>query len=184
LVADDNQEVSLPIGSALHARNRCLMAIREDEEGKPSSTRVMVLDRFEQEGPTGYSRVRLSPKTGRQHQIRVHMAAIGHPLVADHLYGTNCGLSWTGAEEGSGRLERFALHAESLTIIHPVTGKPLTITAPLASDIASLYQALKQNLSVQSFPLDNDFAEPDFAAGEQGRRFSHIPIGEHEHDAL
>ena len=75
----------------------------------------------------GRSLVRLTPFTGRTHQLRVHMAHIGHPLVGDWLYGSR-----------SERIDRPALHAASLTFVHPITGETLSLSAPLPKDMERL----------------------------------------------
>lgn len=86
------------------------------ETGKPAQTDWKVL-RHEADGTT---RVRLSPLTGRSHQLRVHMQALGHPILGDPLYA-----------EGAARdYERLMLHAESLRIRHPDGGKHMTFSAP------------------------------------------------------
>jgi len=81
--------------------------------------------------------VRLFPRTGRTHQIRVHLAAIGHPVVGDQVYG--------GARRRSGHgpplITRHALHAERLTLQHPRTGEPVTFTAQIPDDLAALCNA-------------------------------------------
>ena len=74
------------------------------------------------------SLVKLVPETGRTHQLRVHMASIGHPLAGDWLYGT----------EDSAPIARPALHSYALTLTHPVTGEVLHLTAPLPEDMARL----------------------------------------------
>ena len=76
----------------------------------------------------GLSLVKLLPETGRTHQLRVHMASIGHPLAGDWLYGT----------EDPDLIARPALHSYALTLTHPVTGEVLHLTAPLPEDIARL----------------------------------------------
>jgi 23S rRNA pseudouridine1911/1915/1917 synthase len=132
-----------------------------------------------------YSLIRVEPKTGRQHQIRVHMAAIGHPLVADHLYGGNQGLRWQVESGEVEEMSRFALHAERMTVIHPATGRPLELTAPPPQDFTRLSAALRKGLDLESFPLENDFGIVEEEDPEDGARsFSHIPIGRHEHDVL
>lgn len=86
--------------------------------GKPSQTRYCALPQLP---CTTSSRVALEPLTGRTHQLRVHLAAIGHPIAGDALYAppaVQCMAS------------RLLLHAESLTLAHPVTDKPLTIHCP------------------------------------------------------
>ena len=76
----------------------------------------------------GLSLVKLFPETGRTHQLRVHMASIGHPLAGDWLYGT----------EDPDLISRPALHSYALTLTHPVTGEILRLTAPLPEDMARL----------------------------------------------
>ena len=75
----------------------------------------------------GLSLVRLTPYTGRTHQLRVHMAYAGYPLLGDWLYGTRSDL-----------IDRPALHAAALTFTHPITGKEITLSAPLPLDMARL----------------------------------------------
>lgn len=69
----------------------------------------------------GETRVQLFPHTGRSHQLRVHMAALGHPILGDTLY----------AEGVAQAHPRLMLHAEALALAHPLTGAPLTLTAPV-----------------------------------------------------
>ena len=76
----------------------------------------------------GLALVKLLPETGRTHQLRVHMAHIGHPLAGDWLYGT----------EDPALIPRPALHSYALTMTHPVTGEVLRLTAPLPEDMARL----------------------------------------------
>ncbi len=73
------------------------------------------------------SLVRLTPYTGRTHQLRVHMAHIGHPLLGDWLYG-----------ERSPLIDRPALHAATLSFPHPITGEPIALSAPLPEDMERL----------------------------------------------
>ena len=76
----------------------------------------------------GLSLVKLVPETGRTHQLRLHMASIGHPLAGDWLYGT----------EDPGLISRPALHSYALRLTHPVTGEVLSLTAPLPADMRRL----------------------------------------------
>ena len=76
----------------------------------------------------GLSLVKLLPETGRTHQLRVHMAYIGHPLAGDWLYGT----------EAPALIPRPALHACALTLTHPVIGEVLHFTAPIPEDMQAL----------------------------------------------
>jgi 23S rRNA pseudouridine1911/1915/1917 synthase len=76
----------------------------------------------------GTSIVRVKPDTGRMHQIRVHLASIGHPCLGDPLYG--------GKLAGGGFFHRQALHALALSLTHPRTGERLEFIAPLPIDFA------------------------------------------------
>lgn len=82
------------------------------EIGKPSLTRFRVVDR---DPVADTTRVELEPVTGRSHQLRVHLAALGHPILGDDLYGG----------EATGRAERLLLHAMDLAFIHPATQRPV-----------------------------------------------------------
>ena len=94
-------------------------------DGKPARTRYGVLRRWGVR-----SLVHLELETGRTHQIRVHMAHIGHPLTGDFLYGT----------EDRALIPRPALHACRLTLRHPATGALLDVTAPLPADMKRLLE--------------------------------------------
>lgn len=104
-------EVNLPI--VADWPNRPLRKI-DAELGKPSLTRYRLLA---QDVGTDTSRVELEPVTGRTHQLRVHMAAIGHPILGDVLYG---------GEAGNGA-ERLLLHAQALGFAHPLSAAQLTL---------------------------------------------------------
>lgn len=92
-------------------------------DGQPAISRYEVLS-----ARNGLSLVKLLPETGRTHQLRVHMASIGHPLAGDWLYGT----------EDVDLIPRPALHSYALSLTHPVTGEALHFTAPLPEDMARL----------------------------------------------
>jgi 23S rRNA pseudouridine1911/1915/1917 synthase len=96
-----------------------------------------------------YARVLCGLETGRQHQIRVHLAALGAPVVGDKLYGPDDGLFARAVDdeltpEDSAVLEmpRHALHAFRLGLPHPITGKRLELEAPLPRDITDFWSAL------------------------------------------
>jgi 23S rRNA pseudouridine1911/1915/1917 synthase len=110
----DEREVDLPIGPVRDSR--ILMSI-DPGRGKPARSRFVVERRFRF---AAHASVRIG--TGRTHQIRVHAAHLGHPLVGDHLYGD--GIPLAG-------FPRFALHARTLRFVHPATRAPVAIEAPL-----------------------------------------------------
>ena len=128
--------------------NRTRMAVVRDPQGRRAVTHFEVLESFA--GPDGKplaSRLRLSLETGRTHQIRVHLAHIGHPVMGDPAYGAGFKSSARRlpdkAAEALERLGRQALHAAELGFEHPVTGRPLHFTSPRPLDIGALYEALK-----------------------------------------
>ncbi len=112
--------IAAPIGRNPVHRKR--MAVRQG--GREALTTYEVIDRF-----TDVTFVRLHPKTGRTHQLRVHLAAIGHPVVADAVYGRQ--------RQAQRALRRQALHAERLRFHHPHSGEWMTVTAPWPEDLVA-----------------------------------------------
>ncbi len=131
--------IELPLGPAAGSRVELRVGVRRDD-GRPAVTAWKLRRRL-----GGRALVELSPETGRQHQLRAHLAAIGHPIVGDKLYlgGDETFLrSLEGAlpEDESDRLglDRQALHCWRLRFEHPATGVPLDLEAPLPPDLAEL----------------------------------------------
>ena len=143
IVEADCGEIDQPIGpgTGIH---RTSMAIRHDEEGKPAQTLYEVLERFAPRGEdAGFTLVRLEPHTGRQHQLRVHMKFLGHPMVCDDRYGIPVPLlAQREGDDTPATLARYALHARQLTFTHP-DGRTMTIEAPLAEDMARMLELLR-----------------------------------------
>ena len=138
----DYDEVDLPIGRARDSHVRIAQGI-DHEEGLPSRTIVCVEERFAPAaGDAGFTLVRCSPVTGRQHQIRVHVAARGHPVFGDTMYGP-AGLDWEGFPPGAPVIRRHALHAHRVQLPHPITGEELDLRAPLPADMRALVDFLR-----------------------------------------
>jgi len=123
------------------------LSVVDKGNGKPAVTRFVQVESFK-----GYSLVRAEPATGRLHQIRIHLKAVGCPLVADQDYGTGFPLllsqlkrDYKMKREGEKPLmARPALHAERLEIRHPKTGEPLIIEAPWPKDFTVAVKYLRK----------------------------------------
>ncbi|PZP36421.1 MAG: RluA family pseudouridine synthase [Roseateles depolymerans] len=111
--------------------SRVKMAVAPAGLGKPAQTDVLPLGQAEAGGRV-YSAVHCVLHTGRTHQIRVHLAQGGHPLVADALYGGSTAYG----------LQRQALHAARLSLVHPVSGDELRWQAPLPDDMAAAWRQM------------------------------------------
>jgi RluA family pseudouridine synthase len=117
-------------------------------DGKPAETGYEVLERW----GASYAHVRLTPQTGRTHQIRVHLAHVGAPVLADPLYGDGRGLFLSEfkrdyrrtAHEERPLIGRLALHAERLTFPHPATGQSLAIVSPVPKDFQVALKYLRR----------------------------------------
>ncbi len=112
---------------------------RPDPRGAPALTRCEVLERFPQAaGGEGRALVLCKPESGRRHQIRVHLAAVGHPIVGDKLYRPE------GRSSASKELPSHALHAAEIRVRHPSTQRPMEFRAPLPAPFAALLERLRQ----------------------------------------
>jgi 23S rRNA pseudouridine1911/1915/1917 synthase len=100
-------------------------------------------------GSSGVSLLRLMPWTGRTHQLRVHLADLGHPVVGDKVYGPKRRrTAQNGNIPALDSFPRQALHAERLSLFHPRSGEPIEFYAPLAEDIDSLLKLLKTKMQI------------------------------------
>ena len=133
--------IDAPIGR--HPRQRERMAVTRADKGRAAVTHWRLAENF---GPAALLTCRL--ETGRTHQIRVHMAHIGHPLLGDPVYATGfktkIGLLPAPAAAAVAGLRRQALHAATLGFEHPVTGEELLFESALPDDLAQLARALRQ----------------------------------------
>ena len=143
----DSDQIELPIGR--HTKNRLKMSIRHDEGGKEATSIYEVIERF-----GDFTLVKVMPRTGRTHQIRVHMKAIGHPIVADADYNSrDCLYAWeiTGKGERPSAptdeppiLERQALHAYRLEFFHPILKKRVSFQAEPPEDMQRVLKLLRE----------------------------------------
>ncbi len=130
--------------------NRKKMAVVGEARGKPAVTRYRVERRFGAGGSRSAALIECRLLTGRTHQIRVHLAHIGHPLIGDPAYGTRAGRALVHFGAGAGppgaeiaTFPRQALHARLLGFIHPATSERLTFDSPLPADLAGLLTNLE-----------------------------------------
>jgi len=137
----DADIIDEPLGR--HHRVRERYAVKADGTGRRAVSQYEVVERFD-----GFSAVRVHIHTGRTHQIRVHMAHIGHRVVADRQYGSRSEVALQEVARGQADhdevlMARQALHAARLGLEHPRTGEPLTLEAPPPEDMARLLEALR-----------------------------------------
>jgi len=127
VIKNDEGTIDAPIGR--HTKDRIKMAIVES--GKKAVTHYKVIERFDK-----YTLVECNLETGRTHQIRVHMAKIGHPLVGDLIYGF---------KKQSFNLKGQVLHAKKLGFIHPRTNEYMEFASPLPDYLEKLIAKLKNS---------------------------------------
>jgi len=129
-LAADSGRIDKPIARDPQRRTRMTARLAS---GRPALTSYRVLRRW-----PGFSYLEVRIHTGRTHQIRAHLAAIGHPVVGDRLYGAPARIP------GLPSLGRFFLHAHRIRFRSPSTGRPLTIEAPLAAELAAFLEAVEK----------------------------------------
>jgi 23S rRNA pseudouridine1911/1915/1917 synthase len=145
----DQDVIDEPIGD--HPMQREKKAIRRDDaSARPAITVYEVIERF-----NGFALVRARPKTGRTHQIRIHLAHAGHPVLCDRLYGGRAQITELeliprgqvpedASAVGKTLLTRQALHAHRLAIRHPTTSKEMQFEAPLPADFEQTLTILRR----------------------------------------
>ncbi len=127
--------IDVPIGR--HKTHRKKMSTHTST-GREAQTRFEVIRQLD-----GFTYLRLFPKTGRTHQIRVHLASIGHPILGDRLYGGTLGPKLP-------QIARQALHAHRLELTHPITGKPMQLESPLPPDMETLLMSAPDPKTVEN----------------------------------
>ena len=138
----DRDFIRKPIGH--HPQQREKMAIRPDHpDSREAETFYEVLERFD-----GFAYLRILPKTGRTHQIRVHLASIQSAVLCDRLYGNRATLTrgelTHDAKDETVIMDRQALHARRLKIGHPITGEMIEFTADLPADMQRVLEILRE----------------------------------------
>ena len=130
IIEEDSVTIDLPVGRpAPESIRRAVM-----EDGNSAHTEITVLERFSSEEYGDHTLVEIRIRTGRTHQIRVHLSHIGHPIAGDSLY-----------EGRTDLIGRQALHAYHIEFDHPMTGESVSFDAPLPADITEAFTQLRQN---------------------------------------
>jgi 23S rRNA pseudouridine1911/1915/1917 synthase len=143
----DRDRIEQPIGVHPHQREK--MAIRGGHmTSREAATFYEVLERF-----PGFAALKVLPKTGRTHQIRVHLAHLGCPVLCDKLYGGRSAVTRGELRKGMrGKprgeddeviLARQALHAQRIKLAHPASGEPIEFVAPLPADLEKVLIELR-----------------------------------------
>ena len=129
----DKGEINTPIGRAIADRKKMSTKTRK---GKEAVTQFEVIKRFK-----SATMVKIKIITGRTHQIRVHFAASGHPVLGDKIYGKKTDIKFA---QRTINFSRQMLHAQSLKFKHPVDGSPLEFTTPIPKDIETAIKELNE----------------------------------------
>ena len=125
----DEKVTKFPLRANVGKKHRTAV---DDKNGKPAETHFRVIKRYQDA-----ALVEAKPMTGRTHQIRVHAYALGHPLLGDILYSAK--ETWL--------ITRPALHAQSLSLIHPITNEKMKFTAPHPADFEEALKEIRDGLT-------------------------------------
>ncbi len=124
---------SIEAGLGRHVKDRKKISVHTNK-AREAVTLFTVRERYDKA-----TLVEVEIKTGRTHQIRVHMAHIGHPVLGDRVYGNRA------AQYGESTIVRQMLHAETLSLLHPDTGTPMTFTVPPPPDMSEVIEKLRRS---------------------------------------
>jgi len=136
----------------LDRASRFKVKMRVARDTSPTALRastIFTVEAVAEKNDRVYARVSCDLETGRQHQIRVHLASLGTPIVGDKLYGPDESAfaraadgELTEADVALLEIPRHALHAADIELRHPITGDPLSITSPLPTDLAEFWNSI------------------------------------------
>jgi 23S rRNA pseudouridine1911/1915/1917 synthase len=149
-IKQDNGTINSPISRDVIRRTR--MTTKRESGARTALSHYSVLERIDSRFGK-FTLVSMRIETGRTHQIRVHLASIGHPVVGDTLYGAPAKIPAIGQRKKSDpepetiALNRNFLHAAELEFAHPITGKPLNLKAPLPEELRSFHKKLSAKTS-------------------------------------
>jgi 23S rRNA pseudouridine1911/1915/1917 synthase len=132
---DDAGIINAPIGRSLKDRKKMAVVDSAGVKSRNAVTHYKVIENF-----NGFSYIQCQLETGRTHQIRVHMAYLGHPIVGDPLYG---GDKTKFQSENKTLFEGQCLHAKELTFIHPTTGENMHFECPLPENMELIIKKLR-----------------------------------------
>lgn len=127
-------KIGKPIEKGHFEEGRKVRINARSPEAKQALTEFRVMERY-----NGFTLLKVWIKTGRTHQIRVHLADMGHPLIGDKLYGET-----KDKKPVPVKINRQALHADQLTFRHPVTKKKIQVQAPIPQDLGKLIDKLRE----------------------------------------
>ncbi len=145
----DSDYIERRIGHHKHDRVKMAVSHDDDEDAKDAVTFYEVIERFR-----GYTFVRLQPKTGRTHQLRVHLASVGAPVLADKLYSGRDSfrvadlVPHIDAAKDEVLMPRQALHAWRLRLFHPKKKEVIAVQAPLPAEFEKTLAALRQHRAI------------------------------------
>jgi len=138
----DADQIDVPLAAHPTIKDRYIVpGLRHRSElFKQAITRYRVAERFR-----GFALVELYPKTGRTHQLRVHMSYLGHPIVGDTFYGGHpvSQKDLAGVGDEAPLIYRQALHARRIRFVHPIKQEPMEIEAPVPDDLARLIELIR-----------------------------------------